>query len=372
MKSIYIHIGTHKTGSSAIQRALQLAQFKLAGENILFIPRKGAPECLIDNVRVSSFSEKQIQDGRDYFAKWINKGDDNSRYIFSHEDLCGYPFKGYKNTSTIANAVRKMLPDIPVKIIVYLRRQDYFVESFYNMRIRAGGYCTFTEFRENVFHSDQLYWDTLVASYADVFGKENIIVRQYDKAYLPGNDSIIIDFANCVNSDTLKNITLAREYNTGITQEALEVIRISNEYLDLEESQLLREFFVDVFSRQPFSHHAFFTPEERREYLAQFSESNNTIAHEYLKKDTLFPEYIPEEEVEIIHGNLTAESVAKVLTLAIADVKNAQREPVTVRWFKARIYALIYWLERKGYAIITAIPFTKKIFQKSREKKRAD
>jgi len=214
MKKIYIHIGTHKTGTSAIQRALQLAEYDMRKENLIYIPHEKSPETILKSALATSFSSADINIGKQFFNKWINSSSKNCDLVFSHEDLSGNPFDGYKNSYCVAEALCEMTKGCQVIIIIYLRRQDFFVESFYNMRIRAGGYRDFSDFNNNVIKGKELDWHILLKNYEHFFGKENIITRKYDKNSLPEKNSLIIDFANVISSKVLKKVSLAQFYNS--------------------------------------------------------------------------------------------------------------------------------------------------------------
>src|SRR5690625_1455339 len=72
----------------------------------------------------------------------------SGNYILSNEKFAGDKMVGYKNTPVIAETVFKALEplDVNVKIIVFLRRQDDFLESTYAQRIYSGSTLTFEEF----------------------------------------------------------------------------------------------------------------------------------------------------------------------------------------------------------------------------------
>src|SRR5690625_7783419 len=92
----------------------------------------------------------------------------SGNYILSNEKFAGDKMVGYKNTPVIAETVFKALEplDVNVKIIVFLRRQDDFLESTYAQRIYSGSTLTFEEFFKN-FDTSHFHWDELVDSYAD-------------------------------------------------------------------------------------------------------------------------------------------------------------------------------------------------------------
>ena len=374
MKKLYIHIGTHKTGSSAIQRALQLAEYDMRKENIVYIPREKVPDSILNSALATSFTNNDISIGKRFFDKWINSSPEACNLVFSHEDLSGNPFDGYKNSYCVAQSIREMTKGRQVIIIVYLRRQDFFVESFYNMRIRAGGHRDFNDFNNNIFKGKTLNWYELLKNYAHFFGKENIITRRYDKKYLYENNSLIIDFANIIGSETLKNVALALSYNSGINRDALEILRLCNKYLNEKETAVLKKSFEKSSSKSPFSKCPFFTPEERKQFMANFAATNELVVKEYLQdnSDPLFPEVSCEKDEINSYKGLTPESVAKTLSMVIVDIQSRLNEPVSLSIVKKlikRIFMIIDIIIKK---LLYLFPFLKSTARNIVEKLRSN
>jgi len=374
MKKIYIHIGTHKTGTSAIQRALQLAEYDMRKENLVYIPHEKSPEVILKFVLATSFSSNDISIGKRFFNKWIDSCADSSSLVFSHEDLSGNPFDGYKNSYCIAQALREMTKGSEVIIIVYLRRQDFFVESFYDMRIRGGGHRTFNDFNENVIKGNTLNWHELLKNYAHFFGKENIITHKYDKNSLPEKNSLIIDFANIISSETLRNVSLAQFYNSGINRDALEIIKLSNKYLDKKGKANLKKSFENSFSKLPFSKNSFFTIEKRKQFMENFSKSNDLVAKEYFKDDLspIFSEVTQEKDGTNSYGGLTTESVARILSLAIVDIQSRLDEPVSLSILIKLIKKIFIIVDIIIKNIFNLSPFFKKTARYIVEKSRSN
>jgi len=371
MKKLFIHIGTHKTGSSAIQRALQLAEADMRKENIVNIPHEKAPDCLLNAALGSSFTEEEISTGKQFFDKWIGRAPDFSNFVFSHEDLSGDPFNGYKNSCCVAQALREMTKGREVIVIVYLRRQDFFVESFYNMRVRAGGSRKFNDFNTNVMKGTLLNWHDLLQNYSKFFGKENIIVRKYDKTQLPEKNSLIIDFADIIGSAALKKVALAKFYNAGINRDALEVLRLCNRYLDKKGKAVLRKALEKTSSKMPLTAYSFFAQEKRKEFLENFAETNELVAKEYLHDDStrLFPEVSNEES---FYKEITPEAVAEILSKVVVDTQSPADEPASLSIIRKIIRNLFSLIDKVLRKLLDFFPFLKRAARRIAEKHRSN
>ena len=135
MKALYIHIGTGKTGTSALQAflhknqaALKLNDFSYAqsgldGENhhrACFNFARDEPNRRIETLQILTQLKTEIE-----------KGNSNN-YIISSENFPGL-------TTEEIQLIKKTLGDeVCIKFIVYIRRQDQYVESWYSQLIKTG------------------------------------------------------------------------------------------------------------------------------------------------------------------------------------------------------------------------------------------
>jgi len=292
MKELFIHIGTHKTGTSAIQNfmernSLLLAKHKLVGElnfnnNIFKLVRTKS----IDSELVNDISRHIADELKATEAFKLNK------FLLSFEGLSGDRELGYKNSHIIAEHLYQIvqkLPDITnIKIIIYIRRQDDFIESLYTQTIKEGGTLTFKEFLEQ-YDENCFNWDLLIQSYEKVFGKENIIIKRYDKKYLVNSTGLLKDFLDILGIHNINKIEGNTDINLGITKEALEVQRTMNKYFNENEKLDLRMMLEKTNSKKPFENFSLFSSLDDREiFLKNYVESNNKVSEKYFDRDSLF------------------------------------------------------------------------------------
>src|SRR5690625_6647623 len=202
--TFFLHIGIQKTGSTTIQKILQQNIKELEKEKIKYL---GRLPVLTRKIRVIEEHDPAIiHTLRQQIKEEMGDESLSGKYILSNEKFAGDKMVGYKNQPVNAkNRFKALKPlDVNVKIIVFLRRQDDFLESTYAQRIYSGSTLTFEEFFKN-FDTSHFHWDELVDSYADYFGSSNVIVHRYDQNFLPHKDSLINLFGDSVGSSFLKN-----------------------------------------------------------------------------------------------------------------------------------------------------------------------
>lgn len=341
---LYIHIGTWKTGSSTIQFNLHRLKEDLKQEGIYYLSKKD--KMVIDDRIIRDFEkiepEYVSQSRRKLKGILNNSREEGYKYIASAEEFSGDPFSGFKNCRAVAENIFEITKDLnlDIKIIVYLRRQDDFIESMYTQSIHLGGVKTFQEFISD-FDESHFNWYNLLKAYSDVFGKKNIDVRRYHKAFLPHKNSLMQDFGSAVNSNLIANYSETVSKNKGLSRNALELTRITNKHLNDEEQYQLRKLFQEINSKNPFEKYAFFESSERKEFLARYKNSNLKIAKEYMgiQDGPLFPS--PDiSETPPPYPGFNPEAMAVTLSRALLAVNyRAQKEnKKTAKRYRKRIF----------------------------------
>ncbi|WP_234571701.1 hypothetical protein [Rhodohalobacter sp. 614A] len=334
MSKLLIHIGTWKTGSSTIQYNLYTLREKLEEEGFYYLCKENK---MVDQDGIvrefTKLEDKFIQKSRKKFKKILEDKRGKNKdinFISSAEEFSGNPFYGFKNAKAVAQNLFEITKDLglDISVIVYLRRQDDFFESLYQQSIRLGETHSFEDFL-NQFDSSDFNWYSLLQGYADVFGKEKIIVRRYHKKYLPETNSLIQDFGKVIGSDILANFEETTSKNKGFSRDTMEITRIMNKYFEGEERLQLRKIYDQVNAKYPFEEYSFFTENERSVFLERYLESNSAVAREYLAEETLFPQ--PKyNSTNNQYNGLTLEAVivnfSKALLLVKEDSENEKRK----------------------------------------------
>jgi hypothetical protein len=314
---LYLHIGTHKTGTTTIQRFLKEKAESLKSKGIVWIPN-------LKNTRTlktcTSVDSQLINECKKELKLTIARYGQNNAcdsYLMSYEGLSGSPYLGYTNSNLIAKQLAEITNDFDVKIIVYLRKQDDFVESMYTQLIHIGESLTFNEFLESL-PVNAFNWQTLLANYSEYFGEENIIVKRYGKSFLPEKNSLIEGFLECFDADigVLPQSKKAKSHNKGYSRDALEIARLSNAYLSNEEKERLHTLLSSVSAKEAFTSYNYFDDTARLKFFKQFKEPNSKIARKYFGEDgdNLFPSSVSNGSY---YNGLTAEAMCPIIIKAL-------------------------------------------------------
>jgi len=142
MLDIYVHIGTHKTGTTVIQNVLANSRKVLGNSNYAYLDWWELPDILEDIDYSEQDKLDTIKDDLDCRMRKTSA----TTIILSNEYYCGSFMDGYAESKNMARKLHYVIGDNNAKILVYLRRQDSFIESIYTQMIHMGESYTFEEF----------------------------------------------------------------------------------------------------------------------------------------------------------------------------------------------------------------------------------
>ncbi|MEA3444792.1 MAG: hypothetical protein U9R19_08730 [Bacteroidota bacterium] len=194
-KTIYLHIGYNKTGTTAIQSTFY-NNSKLLTENGLLYPancmgkrKSPAHHSLAESIlfRINKPLPKFVK------SKTYNRYPDNYYWKLLHNEIslsdCDKIFISSEAFSRLRGHIvqmkfiKNLFEGFAVKILVYLRNQPEFLESAYNQAVKRGSETkTIDELMKTGWLNID-YFEEL-EQWASVFGHENIIMRIYDKEKL--------------------------------------------------------------------------------------------------------------------------------------------------------------------------------------------
>jgi len=315
MRKLYLHIGTPKTGTTLLQFIFRDKSEDMQSEGIYYT------DDFNDYAR--KIFGGVIPDTEKYFKQLAAITPDKCDVLISTEFLAGTsPLVGRVDINELAQNLRKSTEGLfEVKIIIYLRRMDLWLESKY-MQYISGGLGLDISFKEYLILNDIENFDfnKVVSAYANAFNKENMVVRIYDKKYLPEKNSLVNQFADILNLPCLKNIDLKKYSNTqsnsGFNSTAVEIARLCMPQATKEEQKEIRRILSYASRKVPFQKNIFFTMEERKKLLEAKKNSYELIGREYFPdlKGNLFSEL---ENMGEPNTKLSVENTARTLIMAI-------------------------------------------------------
>lgn len=294
---LYIHIGWHKTGTSAIQEFLYKNRDFLIDKFGIYYPNEGLLETAhhklawaFQNRKKSKWGDLENISGHNYLKEAIrscfNKNVDFM--VVSSEEFCTFSFSQVKELHEATSRL-----DIEPIIIAYARRQDLIFESAYNMEVKWWATRinkSFDQYIKEKFdkniQGDPPYFifSNILDRWEKIFRKKNIILRIYDPATLNSSD-VRFDFLksiNCSANDFKKSFDFqkTRSINESLGPLSLEFIRIMNSInMDKNKHNKLVKAAI-LFEKSKgkgIKKSILFSPEERINFLSYFIDDNKRL-----------------------------------------------------------------------------------------------
>ena len=213
--------------------------------------------------------------------------------------------------------------------MVYLRRQDTFIESLYNTSVQGGRTWGFQEFVDTV-DAGYFDWSTILDGYARVFGRDRITVRKYQRESLSQSSSILEDFSTATQIPGLLADPEDLEANRGYSRDALELARLTNKLLQAQDRRRMQHLLQTLNSKDVFADWGLFGPGQRAEFLSRYADSNARIAREYFgQSDGALFTPIQEGIDDSRYPGLSVESASQLLVQLIFSLvaqERAQRQ----------------------------------------------
>jgi hypothetical protein len=314
-KKLYLHIGYHKTGTSAIQRGLNENRHRLKRYGYYY-PETGKE----GNKQLFSYGDiammRQLRAEMDAAAQ--------PNIIMSNEWFS-------KNTAEEIGVLGNYLTGIDPYIVVYLRRQDEYFQAWWTQHAKTGAFVKpFVEWIESFKPSMQvvaggdeeaisalgkLPTPLLNANYyrylglwGETFGHDHILVRPYERSQL--HPDILRDFLyTCGVPETVELENHTQQVNVSPSSKTVEVIRRIGAGFKTALPSATKEFpqYTAVFTLAQNRADEMGWNNTRLNYISSdlhkqimtcFDPVNQAVAKKYLGRDWLFQDPYVEKPIQ--------------------------------------------------------------------------
>lgn len=310
IRNLYIHIGTHKTGTTAIQHFLYNNRKVLEEKNfhypdfIVRIPGLDWAKQMSHNLAwhlgfgngPSAAAARDIDTA--FFLEQV-AGRDN--VVLSSEVFCE------NVTPDNLSRLAWFLDEVKVEnfvFIIYLRRQDLFLESAYQQVVKQGRF--WKNISELTSHLEDRFY--ALDRYAERFGKPSIRVRVYEQDQFQGGN-IFTDFFSLLNLEVTDNLVRPKpaQANIGWDTTLISIKRIVNRCLEEEDERKhmqegLQRYFESCVLGQKKAYRLL-AMNQRLAILREWASWNAMVTRDYLHRTDgrLFRDPVPDSE-EVASG----------------------------------------------------------------------
>jgi len=304
-KTLFLHIGLQKTGTTTIQNCLTQNRLLLADNGFVFPDpaktRIGLDDrnhghlslCLTGYWRDTPYKlsrEEAWGELRDLYFK------SDVKILVSHEGL---------STPQIIphlQFISEMLRGVNTKVIIYLRRQDVFAQSVYKERLKANGKYGFQKSYEQGEYRQLLDFRSILQAWQRCVGKDNIVVRLFEKSQMI-NEDVLDDFLHVTGVEGVPGLELpSRHANPMMSRAVLEISRTLNAMgimgADVTSFKLWLNDVLMKESPNSSIDDDVISPARRLTILRDYCSGNEGIARDILGRDDgrLFYDALPDED----------------------------------------------------------------------------
>ncbi len=281
---IVLHIGTGKTGSTAIQKLISTNRKVFEERGWLYpinIGNLGYCHARL-GIALTKNNSDTLQELSDEVRACPLKN-----ILLSYELFYNQPEVKIETLITTLRALNKG----EIRIIIYLRRQDEILESS-TLQSLKDGHSEKLNLSKNMYNLEFNY-NAIIQKWEKFISKENIIIRPYGKAFLPHPNSLLKDFfyyAMGIDFNEIKEelIFTGKDPNPSLDAVSGEVLDffadiVKQEYRDVLVSQLLAIQNQDGVSKSKL-----FCKKDRKLIMELFQEGNKALLERYHLPETLF------------------------------------------------------------------------------------
>jgi hypothetical protein len=283
-QTLYLHIGYHKTGTSAVQAFMASNAQLLATRGILYpnVGRAGNSHALL------AISLKKTNISLDAERLYAELAEESARSNAGKVVISSENFMENIPPETVAAQVAKT--GLAARVVVYLRRQDLWLQSLYNEVVRdpsrryTGSIGNMREVRQGIAD-----YFKVISHWAESFGQENLIVRVLEQEQLP--KGLYWDFVNAIGADYHHDYWTPDDsvnLNVGFSDVLILALRRLNQIAMTRDMYIRMIAAFAEMARHPAyvkeGEYELLSSVEANSILNKFSAGNEQIANQYLKR----------------------------------------------------------------------------------------
>lgn len=235
MGTIWLHIGSPKTGTTSLQSFLNVNEVRLrseAGVNFMQTARTHAAH---NGLATATRTDSSGQVFEEILAEADKQPD--AQHIISSELLFN-PHIAKKVIASIPKAMRGR-----TKLICYIRRQDSYLEALYKQFLKNGRIPPNREAFLVRAHKIIRYWQ-IIDGYGQKLGRENVVLRPFSPAHLVQGD-MVQDFTEQLDLDLPEDLDRDEGFaNKTFSAEMSEALAIMGQVTDFKARQVVRELIA--------------------------------------------------------------------------------------------------------------------------------
>lgn len=306
-RTLYLHVGAHRTGTTSIQDFLFANRKALQARGYWLAYARRRHFDLVEGLFAGTVQVADV--AADLTARADAKDHAIEAIVLSEERIC---------THANPEVLAAFAEHFDVQVIYTLRRQDLWLESWYFQNIKWQwtpelSHCTFPEFmaQRETFH--WIDYETYVGKLEAAFGAENVQLTVFEKGQMPGGP--VGAFCAAIGLKDLEGMRTPPHVNASVSAETLAVMR----HLPLDTFEPpVRDVLcraIEALDQRDIAPGTeggtrLMTPSERAEVMAAYAPGNAALAARRFERDALFLDPLPPAEAPLANMTLPEDGAA--------------------------------------------------------------
>ncbi|MCG6112794.1 MAG: hypothetical protein MEQ74_11510 [Paracoccus sp.] len=300
-RTLYLHIGVHRTATTAIQATMFRNWSRLRDQGYLYPLGVERHIGAFNSIFFGEMTTRQV--ARTVLARAESHPVPIHTVIMSDEDV---------SMRRDISVLRDFADYFDVKVIFAMRRQDLWLESWWAQNVKGQWdrrYChmSWPEFMENRADFHWIDYERYIRHIEAVFGPGSVLPYVFERGQMP--DGPIAAFCRQFGYEDFASLERAGGENISLTPEMSEFVRhlpFIEAPMDLRLQLISMAEAVDRDIRAQNPVTLMIPHEERVSIMAEYAPGNRAIARRFFGRDDLFLEPLPEATAPVVQPALPA------------------------------------------------------------------
>lgn len=286
MKSLIFYVGAHKTATSLLRSLIDRnareleSKFSISSINRSRIIENPFFDCVRELEQGRELPPSAFEKGRAHFLELIDTCPCNT-VLLHCEDFYSSMF--FNHADKVSSYYRYVTAGMDAKVILYVRSQPSYIESWYMQLVHIGEAVPFEEYYASLDLNSLSWWR--VVQGISLF-TEAIKVVPYESIFESTTKFINNFFSEC-GAEVDCSEYLVENQNRSFSGIAYNIAMYAYSYLNEEERHTLRKFLQEHFSTRTHEPASFLSSAARKHILDMHRKGNLQLFEQYL------PEYDP-------------------------------------------------------------------------------
>lgn len=300
---LILHLGLHKTGTSAIQRSMFQNKDKLRNIGIYYPSSEPfeAHHALASRIKTDRSHSANVSDVERTFGSWAEPG---YRTVVVSSEMFS---EGIDINSL--RCLKKIFSE--VSVVFYVRRQDLLLESAYGQLVKQNNeFRRISEFKP---YLTNIY--AHIKHFEQAIEPDKIIVRNFDASYLYNEDVSVDFFKTILNIESMDEFIFPGKVNRSLSLVGLEMVRKLNSRHKIFDQKTVIKDVINLCKKQggeyivPVVGHLY-SAMDRENLFSEVAESNLKLSDSYQMKFEIYShteEFICDKRIDILANKLMME-----------------------------------------------------------------